>query len=94
MPKSKVPAPRELTVTRATAEARRLVDRIMPGVGATVESRRSYDMDSDTPTIITVITHPAGHPAAFALWTALVGLPGHLRAGSQDSARMVVTRAQ
>lgn len=81
-----------LTVTKATSQARRIADRIMPGAGVTVESRLSHDLATDTPTVVTTITHPTGHEAALALWTALFALPGVIRNGSRDSARMVITR--
>lgn len=81
-----------LTVTKATSQARRIADRIMPGAGVTVESRTSWDPTADVATVVTTITHPANHEAAFALWTALFDLPNVIRNGSRDSARMVITR--
>ena len=51
-----------LTVSKATAQAGRHVRSMMPGVGATVESRLSHDLATDTPTVVTTVTYPAGHP--------------------------------
>jgi hypothetical protein len=53
-----MPKTQELTITKATAQARRLVNKIMPGVMATVESKQSYDLAADRATIVTTITHP------------------------------------
>ena len=49
-----------LTIPVATRQARAIVDRAMPGVGATVESKHSHDPATDTPTVTTTITSPAG----------------------------------
>jgi hypothetical protein len=57
MPKTKTPA--LLTVSKATSQARRAVDRIMPGVMATVESKLSHDLKADTALVVTTITFPA-----------------------------------
>jgi len=64
---TKTAARKELTIQQATREARRLVDKIMPGVGATVESRGSYDLKTDTPLIITRVTFPRDEYGANAL---------------------------
>jgi hypothetical protein len=53
-----MPKTSELTISKATAQTRRLVDKIMPGVMATVESKRSYDLAAGKATIVTTITHP------------------------------------
>jgi hypothetical protein len=81
-----------LTVQKATRDARRIIEQVMPGVGVTVTSRISWDFDSDRQTVVTTITHPTDHAGAFALWAALFALPNVLRNGSRDSARMVITR--
>lgn len=56
-----------LTVTQATSQARRHVDKIMPGVMATVDSRTSYDLKADVPIVITTITFPRNHAARHLL---------------------------
>lgn len=81
-----------LTVQKATRDARRIVERIMPGVGATVNSRPGWDLKVDRATIVTTITFPPSHAQTFALWVALFALPGNIGTGTQDSARMVITR--
>jgi hypothetical protein len=83
-----------LTVQKATTQARRHVDKIMPGVMATVDSRLSHDMATDTPTVITTVTFPAGHEARHLLVKTLAtALPGYLKS-IDDSARIVLTRAR
>lgn len=67
-----------LTVTKATSQARRHVDKLMPGVGATVDSRGSWDMESDRQVIITTITFPASQLAADLLTIELLALPGQI----------------
>lgn len=47
-----------LTVMQATSQARRRVDRVIPGVMATVTSRLSYDLKTDTDLMVTTITFP------------------------------------
>lgn len=83
---------RELTIQQATREARRLVDRIMPGVGATVESRGSWDLDTDMPTMITRVTFPENDLRGYALYQALAGLPH--RSIAVGSCSYVITRAR
>jgi hypothetical protein len=82
-----------LTVTKATSQARRHVDKIMPGVMATVDSRLSHDMATDTPTVITTVTFPANHPATRDLEAALVTKLDH-RKVDFGPARIVITRAR
>jgi len=65
-----------LTVPVATRQARKIVDAVMPGVMATVESKLSHDMATDTATVVTTVTFPAGHPNVFELGDALHALPG------------------
>lgn len=82
-----------LTVTQATSQARRHVDKLMPGVMATVDSRGSYDLKADVPTVITTVTFPAGHPSAEALHLALYTLPDIVVAVRADSS-IVITRTR
>jgi hypothetical protein len=65
-----------LTVVKATRQARALVDRVMPGVGATVDSRLSHDLDTDTPTVVTTVTFPRNHAMLPALAAAFGGMGG------------------
>ncbi len=74
--RSKARAAATLTAPKATTQARRIVDKIMPGVVATVESRLSHDLASDTPLVITEITFPVHHPRAHELGQALGTLTG------------------
>lgn len=80
-----------LTVTQATSQARRHVDRIMPGVMATVDSRTSYDLKADVPIVITTVTFPHMHAGISDLRAALHALPG-MRDFKTESARMTFTR--
>lgn len=89
MPKTKTPA--KLTVTQATSQARRHVDKLMPGVMATVESRYSWNLAEDRQIVITTVTFSGDHPNRSTLYGALSSLPGvtGVRTGW---ARFVVTR--
>lgn len=69
--------PKLLTVPQATRQARAKVDRIMPGVMATVESRLSHDLASDTPIVVTTVTFPEGIAGRHTLYAALSTLPGY-----------------
>jgi hypothetical protein len=80
-----------LSVTKATSQARRHVDKLMPGVLATVESKLSHDLDADTRLVVTTVTFPDGHLDRVALGTALRALPGVISARA-ERARIVVTR--
>lgn len=91
MPKTKTPAP--LTATKATSQARRHVDAIMPGVGATVESKLSHDLATDTPTVVTTITFPAGQAGRTGLALMLETLPG-FRARTVADASIRIIRAR
>lgn len=82
--------PAGLTVTKATRDARKIVDAVMPGVGATVESRNSWDLAEDCQTVITTITFPETADASdVALWAKRA--PGVIRS-SWSTARITVTR--
>lgn len=65
-----------LTVQQATKQARRHVDKLMPGVMATVESRLTADADLN-PIVRTSVTWPAGHAASVDLALALTSLKGY-----------------
>lgn len=80
------------TTVSATRDARRIVQKLMPGVGATVNSRVGWDLDANRETVVTTVTFPPNHKSAFDLWTALIALPNATNAGHRDSCRMVVTR--
>ena len=82
-----------LTVTKATSQARRHVDKIMPGVMATVESKLSHDLATDTPTVTTTITFPAKHPLVRHLEATLVTKLDH-RQVDFGAARITITRAR
>lgn len=86
-------APKPMTVTRATTEARAKVDKLMPGVGATVESRLSHDLVTDTPTVITTVTFPAYHHNAMGLALSAHLLSGYRSHVLADSS-LVITRSR
>lgn len=67
-----------LTVPVATRQARKIVDRVMPGIGATVESKSSFDLKTDTAIIITRITFPAGRGEIFQVAAGLTRLSGYI----------------
>lgn len=79
-----------LTISRATRDARRVVDRVMPGVNATVESRFGHDLDTDTPTVITEVTFPDGDLRRVELGMELRALSD--ASARVERARVVVTR--
>jgi hypothetical protein len=82
-----------LTVPQATSQARKHVNKLMPGVMATVESKLSHDLATDTPTVVTTVTLPAGHVNAGPLSSALRSLPGIILA-RHEPARIVLTRTR
>jgi hypothetical protein len=84
-----------LTVPVATRQARKIVDAVMPGVMATVESRLSHDLTTDTPTVVTTVTFPANidQSARVALGVALrVQLPNHFTDMREADSSFVITR--
>lgn len=82
-----------LSISKATQQARRHVNLFMPGVLATVESRLSHDLTTDTPLVITTITFPAGHPMVSTLATAAHSLVGFRSMVGADSS-LVITRSR
>ncbi len=82
-----------LTVTAATTQARRIVDRVMPGAGATVESRLSHDLATDTATVITVVTFPRNDERTDTLIDGLTALPGKHGAATLGDSSIVITRS-
>ncbi len=81
-----------LTVPVATRQARKIVDAVMPGVMATVESKLSYDLDGVTPTVVTTVTFPAGHPNALALFSDLSYLSNRHGNMRYADSSIVITR--
>jgi hypothetical protein len=79
-----------LTVPVATRQARKIVDAVMSGVMATVESKLSYD--ADVATVITTITFPAGHPNALALFSDLSYLSNRHGNMRYADSSIVITR--
>jgi hypothetical protein len=82
-----------LTVPKATAQARRHVDKLMPGVLATVDSKLSHDLKTDTPLVITTITFPQWHDQMVPLRAALRTL-ADVRTVTPGSASYVVVRSR
>lgn len=82
-----------LTIPVATRQARKIVDQIMPGAGATVESRGSADPVTLAPVIITTVTFPNNHPESRMLVSALGTLAG-VTAVKAESARITITRTK
>lgn len=62
-----------LTVALATRQTRKIVDQVMPGAGpnVSVESRGSFDLDTDTQLVITTVWFPRNADDASTLGTAL-----------------------
>lgn len=81
-----------LTVTVATSQVRAIVDQAMPGVGATVESKDSWDAGADVQTVITTVTTPAG-VAPHVLTRELNTLSGVLQVQTFPT-RVVITRTK
>jgi hypothetical protein len=63
-----------LTVPVATRQVRKIVDAVMPGAMATVESKLSHDTVTDTATVVTTVTFPAGDLRAVFLYADLAHL--------------------
>ena len=82
-----------LTVSQATSQARRIVNRIMPGAGATVDSRNCWDQVADVQVVITTVTFPAIIAATVktALYIELATLAGNVRQTNADSS-VTITR--
>jgi hypothetical protein len=81
-----------LSITQATRQVRKHVDALMPGVMATVESKNSFDLDTDTRTVVTTVTFPSGHPGRHVLVKTLaVTLSGYVKS-VDSSTRIVLTR--
>ena len=78
-----------LTVTKATSQARAIVNKVMPGAGATVESRSSWDLDADRAIIITTITFPRSADFAAYIASALLKLSGAMTVADSS---IVITR--
>lgn len=90
--RSRKPKTLALSVALATRQARKHVDAIMPGVMATVESKLSHDLTTDTPTVVTTITFPFAHVRAYDLGVALESLPKSKVA--PGSGRYTITRTR
>ena len=82
-----------LTVALATRQVRKIVDKVMPGAGPNVgvESRGSFDLTTDTQTVITTVWFPRNHPEALMLRCVLATLPGYLSETAGDSS-ITITR--
>jgi len=78
-------------VVKATREARAIVDKMMPGAGATVESKLSYDLAADVSTVVTTITFSETTDASdVACWAERA--PGVIRS-TWSTCSITVTRA-
>ncbi len=88
---TKTPAP--LSITKATRQARRIVDEVMPGVMATVDSKLSHDLATDTPLVITTVTFPAGQHGRGGLALLLAALPG-FRSRTVADSRITIARSR
>ena len=80
-----------LTISRASRDARRIVDKMMPGVNATIESRTGYDLAGDFATVVTTITFPLDHPARHLLVVNLAAIDEDATIVDTCS-RIVITR--
>ena len=83
-----------LTIQKATSQARRHVDRLMPGVLATVDSRLSHDLETDTPLVVTTVTFPRGHAARHLLGAALTAMPNRFAPLAVGDSSIRVTRTR
>lgn len=82
-----------LTITKATNQARRHVDKILPNTMSTVESRGSWDLEADVALMVTTITFPGGHPNRALLATALHSLAGSVKVELFDT-RITLVRTR
>ncbi len=82
-----------LTITKATSQGRRAVDKVMPNTMSTVESKGSWDLDTDTARMVTTITFPAGHPNRALLAQMLTVLVGVVKIEMFDT-RITLVRTR
>lgn len=87
---TKTRKPTQLTVVKATLQARREVNKLMVGTYATVESKLSHDLATDTATVITTVTFPKDHPMRRRIAAALADLPGAQHPTLADSSIVLV----
>jgi hypothetical protein len=80
-----------LTIMQATTQARRIVDQTMPASAcATVVSRFSHDLNTDTATVVTTITFPETADASdVACWAERA--PGVIDS-TWSTVRITITR--
>jgi hypothetical protein len=81
-----------LTVPVATRQARKIVDAVMPGAMAFVESKLSHDLNNDVATVITTVSFPTGHPNAPALFSDLSYLSNRHGNMRYADSSVVITR--
>lgn len=89
--------PKQLTLTQATTQARRHVDKLMPGAMTFVNSRLSHDLATDIPLVVTTISFPpeTTDGQIDRLVAHLSALPGYQeRFTIQGFARVVISRAR
>lgn len=89
--KSRAAKPAGLTISKATADARRLAVRHLPAELVTIESRLSYDLNADQKLIVTVLTFPA-KVSSLALWRATEALSA-VEGRVWSACRIEITRA-
>lgn len=80
-----------LSTSKATSQVRRIVDAVMAGAMATVDTRMSHDLATDTPLAITTVSYPAGHSGEVLLGMRALRLAGVLKLDG-DPCRLVITR--
>ncbi len=80
-----------LTVQRATGQVRRITDAVMAGALATVSTRLTHDLSTDTPLAVTTVFYPAGHSGEVLLGMRALRLKGVLKIDG-DNSRLVITR--
>lgn len=80
-----------LTTQKATSQVRRIVSDLMPGTTASVATRLTHDLATDTPLAVTVVSYPDGHPAETLLGIRTMRLKGVVKIDGEAS-RLVITR--
>ena len=83
--------PAGLTVPQATRQARKIVDAVMPGAFATVDSKMGWDAGQDVQVVVTTVTFPAGQGGRTGAALLLADLPGYVSRRVGDSS-ITITR--
>lgn len=80
-----------LTVQKATSQVRRIVADVMAGTMASVSTRLTHDLATDTPLAVTTVSYPEGHAGETLLGIRATRLKGVVKLDG-DPSRLVIIR--